>query len=135
MLRNSEDILDDCFYETTKLLEIRKLVSQIKFKCLDKDFRILVELDKIYSKRVYIQVSYVSTCTKSGNSEEWKGRKYYLSEFMTDDEVIKTCYVACESAVKHEIMEGFTVNNIVLFNPHVDYKELLKISNKEIKRK
>lgn len=65
---------------------------------------------------------------------EWSGRKWYLSDYMTSDEIIKTCYVAFEAAVKHEIMEGFKVGGIVLFNPHTQYTELLKISHLEIQR-
>lgn len=84
--------------------------------------------------RVYIQLYYYALCTKSGKERAYKGRKWYLSEHMTDDEVIKTCYAAFETAVKHEIMEGFKVDGIVVFNPHVNYEELLKISHREITR-
>lgn len=115
--------------------KIEKLVNKISFSCLDKNFKIIIQLDKIYSKRVYIQVSYVSKCTKTNEVQEWKSRKWYLSDFMTEDEVVKTCYAACKAAVEHEIMEGFKIDNKILFNPHVNYKELLKISSKEIKRK
>jgi hypothetical protein len=31
-------------------------------------------------------------------------------------------------------MEGFKVDNIILFNPHINFEELLKISDKEITR-
>jgi hypothetical protein len=54
---------------------------------------------------------------------------------MSDDEIVKTCFTALEQAIKHEVMEGFKVDGIVLFNPHVNYTELLKISNREITRK
>jgi hypothetical protein len=53
---------------------------------------------------------------------------------MTDDEIIKTSYGAFKAAVEHEVMEGFKVDGIILFNPHVNFEELLKISHKEIKR-
>lgn len=53
---------------------------------------------------------------------------------MTNDEIIKTAYCAAEAAVKHEIMEGFKVDGVILFNPHVDFEELLKISHLEVKR-
>lgn len=53
---------------------------------------------------------------------------------MTADEIVKTVYAAFEAAIKHEVMEGFKVDGIVLFNPHVDFEELLKISHKEIQR-
>jgi hypothetical protein len=87
--------------------------------------------------RVYLQIVYKAfdTKTNDGVYKEWRGRKWQLSEHMTDDEIIKTAYAAFEAAVKHEAMEGFKVDGITLFNPHVDFEELLKISHKEVKRK
>jgi hypothetical protein len=99
-----------------------------------KTFRIIVREDNIHGGRIYLQVAYISPCTHSGEEMEWKGRKWYLSEFMTDDEIIKTSYGAFKAAVEHEVMEGFKVDGIILFNPHVNFEELLKISHKEIKR-
>lgn len=84
--------------------------------------------------RVFIQLEYYAKCTKTGEEDSWRGRKWYLSEHMTDDEIIKTCYCAFEAAVKHEIMEGFKVDGKILFNPHINFEELLLITNKEVKR-
>jgi hypothetical protein len=53
---------------------------------------------------------------------------------MTDDEVVKTAYVAFEAAVKHEILEGFKVDGKILFNPHVNFEALLTVSDKEVFR-
>lgn len=114
--------------------KIRKLVSRISLTCLDKPFTILIEADKRGGDRIYLQVQYDSRCTKTGELDTWKGRKWYLSEFMTDDEVVKTAYCAFEAAVKHEVMEGFKVDGKILFNPHIDFEELLAISNKEVYR-
>jgi hypothetical protein len=116
------------------------LISPITLSVFGNPFSIVVEHDNVYhddyrGSRVYVQITYSSPCSKTGQVEEWKGRKWYLSEYMTDDEVIKTVWAAFEAAVKHEIMEGFKINGMVLFNPHVDYLELLKISDREVKRK
>jgi hypothetical protein len=117
--------------------EIRALLSRITLSCLGKNFTIRCEIDNKYDAgRLFIQVVYRANDNKTGADEqEWKGRKYYLSEHMTQDEIVKTCYVAFEAAVKHEVMEGFKVDGIVLFNPHVNFEELLKVSDKEITRK
>jgi hypothetical protein len=126
------------------LIKVKELISRIKFKCLDKEFDLIAKHDEIYrfsdslhsyrEPRIYIQVQYTATCNKTGFTDKWHGRKWYLSEYMTDDEVIKTCYVACEAVVKHEIMEGFKVDDIILFNPHINYEKLLEISDYEVKR-
>lgn len=53
---------------------------------------------------------------------------------MTDDEIIKTAYLAFKIAVEHEIMEGFRVDGKILFNPHASYDALLKASDVEVSR-
>lgn len=122
----------------------KKLLSRVKCTCLGKTFTFIIAYDQAYmlsgsgnykTGRVFIQLSYDAPCTKGTEREQWKGRKWYLSAHMTDDEIIKTAYSAFEACIKHEIMEGFTVDNVVLFNPHVNFEELLKISHKEVTRK
>jgi hypothetical protein len=53
---------------------------------------------------------------------------------MPADEIMKTAYGAFKMAVEHEAMEAFKVDGIILFNPHINFEELLKVSHKEIKR-
>lgn len=113
---------------------VNQIVSRLSLDCLGVKFSIIASEDKLYGGRIYVQTSYKSPCSKTGELKEWKGRKYYLSQFMTDDEIVKTCYVAFEQSVKHEVMEGFKVDGIILFNPHVNFEELLSVSNKEVSR-
>lgn len=114
---------------------VKQLVNRITLSCLGKEFKVLTNYDCKGGDRVFIQIVYSCECTKGGNEETWKGRKYYLSEHMTDDEIIKTVYTAFEQCIKHEVMEGFKIDNKVLFNPHINFEELLKISHKEVVRK
>lgn len=125
------------------LKRVQLLLSRVNLKCLEKTFNIIIKHDDKYTQnfvgneqygRIYIQLEYNSSCNKDGDNDYWKGRKWYLSEHMTDDEIIKTCYAAFEACVKHEIMEGFKVDGKMLFNPHINFEELLLISDKEITR-
>src|SRR5688572_15170526 len=126
-----------------QLNKVRDLLGRVSIFIFDTEFTFIVDSDKKYTitgsgnyqtGRIFIQCKYLAPCQKTGKIEYWKGRKWYLSSHMTDDEVIKTAYCAFEAAVKHEIMEAFKVDRVVLFNPHINFEELLKISNKEIKR-
>jgi hypothetical protein len=65
---------------------------------------------------------------------EWKGRKWYLSSHMTEDEVLKTCFVAFQAAVQHEVMEGFKLGGIPPFNPHASIWTLRNASIMEVTR-
>lgn len=129
----------------SKLEYIKRLVETITAKCFLVIFEFKVSYDDKYTRmidiiegqpdgRIYIQVLYSTVCNKTNYLKEWKGRKFYLSDHMTDDEIIKTCYFAFKTAIEHEIMEGFTVEDKILFNPHTNYKSLLKVSNDEIRR-
>ncbi len=104
-------------------------------ECFGTIFKLRIARDQKYSRgRFFIQVTYKAKCNKTGKMQEWHGRKWYLSDHMTNDEVVKTAYAAFKATVEHEIMEGFKINGVVLFNPHVNYLSLIKISNQEVSR-
>jgi len=117
---------------------VESLTDRIDLSLFGTLFTIKVLYDKIYGsttqgRRIYIQLEYLDKCSKTNKIDRWKSRKWYLSDYMTDDEIIKTCYLAFEVCVKHEILENFKVDGKALFNPHHDYSALLKIK-KERKR-
>lgn len=116
--------------------EVICICKDISCIALGTIFSIRVERDNKdkVNGRIFIQITYNARCSNTGILLEWHGRKWYLSDHMTEDEIVKTCYVAFEAAVKHEVMEGFKINGITVFNPHVNYLELMKISDKEITR-
>jgi len=119
-----------------KLVYIKSICDRISLRLFGTDFSIRVERDCFNSTngRIFIQIIYNALCGSAGEIKEWRGRKWYLSDFMTEDEVVKTIYAAFELCVKHELMEGFTVDGVKVFNPHIDYRELIKISDREVKR-
>ena len=119
-----------------QLKRVQLLLERIKANLFGVEFLIVALIDKSYpeSNRIYLQVQYIAECTNTGNTQNWTGRKWYLSEYMTDDEIVKTAWCAFEAAVKHEVMEAFQVDGIKLFNPHINFEELLKVSHKEVKR-
>lgn len=120
---------------------VKNLTGRLFLHVFDKEIDILVKYDdkadhlSDSEPRVYIQLVYYAPDTKNlSNIHEYKGRKWYLSEYMIDDEIVKTCYLAFRTCVEHEVLEGFKVDGVVLFNPHVDFEELLKISHLEVTR-
>lgn len=115
---------------------VEELISRISLELFGKHFFITCSRDKKRPKdgRWYIQLVYEDECNKTGELETWTGRKYYLSEHMIDDEIVKTIWCAFERCVHHEVMEGFKVDGTILFNPHVDFETLLDVSQKEVLR-
>lgn len=127
------------------LLRISTLLSRVSFRFIGMKLTLITKYDqKAYENgrsafrtepRVYIQIVYWAPNHGKGVKKMWKGRKWYLSEYMTDDEIIKTAYLAFRTCIEHEILESFLVDGKLLFNPHVSFEELLKISHKEVARK
>lgn len=113
---------------------VQSLISRMSFVLFDKQFTCNANFDKINGERIYLQISYYAPCTHTGVDNEWYGRKWYLSEYMLDDEIVKTAYCAFKTAVEHEVMEGFKIDGIVVFNPHVSYETLMQVSHLEVKR-
>jgi hypothetical protein len=119
------------------LEQVKSIISSIKCHLFSTVFRIRVERDNKDpdNGRIFLQICYDAFCSRTGVFQnDWHGRKWYLSDYMTVDEIVKTCYAAFKAAVEHECMEGFKVNDIIVFNPHINHEELLKISDREVKR-
>lgn len=58
-----------------------------------------------------------------------RGRKWFLSEHMTESEVVGTAFAAYKAWIEHEIMESFTYRGVKVFNPHVSIKARLRVAS------
>lgn len=115
---------------------VQTLLSQIETSVLGVPFEIIVRPDQTYDAgRLFLQVAYTAPCTKTNKPTDYKGRKWYLSSHMTDDEIVKTAYAAVKTAVEHEVMEGFRIGGSPLFNPHTPYTTLMQVAGVEQYRK
>lgn len=56
--------------------------------------------------------------------EEQRSRKWYISPFMTDSEIVRTVFLAVQQAEMHEVAERFTYLSARIFDPHMDYNML-----------
>ncbi len=115
-----------------KVSKVKLVTDAIQYK----DWRLRVEIDNQNENgRVFIQWIYDDKCVLTNKIKEWHGRKYYLSEYMTDDEIVKTAFTAAIAAEEHEVREKFSYKGIRLFNPHVDIEALMLIADSTIGRK
>lgn len=57
-------------------------------------------------------------CTTTGEVSIQRGRKFYISEHMTDGEIIRTCRLAILSFEEHEVNELFKLDGDRVLNPH-----------------
>lgn len=75
----------------------------------------------------YIQLREMTTCNRSNEPYESKGRKWKWSQFMTKSEVVTTCLKACLQYEEHEARENFKYHGVSIFDPHYDVDKLLTL--------
>lgn len=67
---------------------------------------------------MFIQHSQIVNCINSNKMESQRGRKFYISEHMTDGEILRTAFLAVKLFEEHEINETFLVDGERFLNPH-----------------
>jgi hypothetical protein len=66
----------------------------------------------------YVQVHFVE------HEQPWAGRKWYVSPYATDAEIISTAFKAILTAEEHEAREQFLFDGIAIFGPHLSLHAL-----------
>lgn len=72
----------------------------------------------------------VGVCSITGESTSWRGGKRYLSENMTDQELVGVFFDAIKSAEDHETREMFRYKGSSIYNPHLKPSALVGVASK-----
>lgn len=59
------------------------------------------------------------------NPKEWRGRKWRVSRYSTQREVVGTAFAAVMAAMEHEVRECFTYVGSAVFGPHIPLDALV----------
>lgn len=98
-----------------------RIVAEISYE----PWTIIVRRD---GDRAYLQVRDDNgRCNITSEPMPWSGRKWMLSEHMTETEVVKTALKAVMSAVEHEALERFKYRGLTIFDPHLRVEDLLRM--------
>lgn len=103
---------------------LKAILSDVKY--LDWKWRIMDKGDGFL-----IQLVWDAPDCHSGVMKEQHGRKWYVSSFSCDSEVVQTAYAAVQRAVLHEAAEQFLYKGRRIFNPHFDVDALVEIEKLE----
>ena len=100
--------------------DLQEILSKIKYK--DWNLKYFVKGDDFLLQWTFME----KDLTKPDDETlyEQHCRKWYISRFSTDTEIIRTAWLAVQQAVMHEVSESFSYNNVRLFDPHSDYVSL-----------
>lgn len=87
------------------MIDLKLIVAQVVYN--RPGWKLMLRYD---DQRPYVQVV--------DAEEGWSGRKWMLSQHMTETEVVNTCWLAIERAEIHEAAERFTYRGLRVFDPH-----------------
>jgi hypothetical protein len=107
--------------EKKSYLDIEVLIDNIKYR----DWDIVLRMD---GDRPYVQIQFDAPDSFTGVVERQYCRKWMLSYYMTDSEIVRTVYKALEAAVLHEFQEDFRFMEEPIFRPHYDVFALARLS-------
>ena len=101
---------------------IKEIIEKISYK----NRMFILKLDV---ERPYLQVQFVAEDLHTKKPELQKCRKWMLSYYMTDSEIVRTAYKAALAAEEHELQEFFTFMGQPIYRPHMDVYALYALSN------
>jgi len=106
------------------LKSIKDLVDDVKFN----DWAFLIKTNR--DNTPYLQIKFLApgSFTDSDELELQSCRKWQLSYFMCDEEIVSTAFKAMLAAVEHEAREQFTWRGEAIYRPHYDIYALHKLS-------
>lgn len=79
----------------------------------------------------YLQVRFIAPNGVTGVEEEWGGRKWVLSRYMTKSEIVTTAFKAIITAEEHETRELFKYRNAPIFGPHFNVDMMADLIHSE----
>lgn len=101
--------------------ELRAIVDRctypgFKFEVHQKDFT------------TYLQIVGAGPDNVTGEPITWNGRKWLLSHYMTDTEIVQTCWAAVQRALLHEASEVFRFDDAAIFDRHLSVHRLVEMT-------
>ena len=84
--------------------------------------------------RPYIQIQFDDRDNVTGEAYRSHCRKWYLSPYMTNQEIVRTAYKAYEAAILHEMQEKFLYRGTMIYGPHTNLEGLVEVGTKLDKR-
>jgi hypothetical protein len=91
--------------------EIALIVGKLAFK--GSSFRLLDKGDGYL-----LQLEYWEEDVHTGKSELQRARKWYISPWMTETEIVETAYAACQRSMMHRLGEWFSYQGKRVYSPH-----------------
>ena len=113
-------------YEAKSEEQIRSIIGNIECRETGMGFR-FCKLDDNGHYTLQVEVSEDSPLAvdiQTGKAAGWRSGKALISQWMTENEIVRTAHQLVVRAYMHEIDERFRYKGRCLFNPHLDPSKL-----------
>jgi len=101
--------------------EIQIIVDSISF--MDRKFNLISKgKDEQGNEFFLLQIEYMEEDINTGKLELQKARKWYISPYATETEIVETAFAACRRSMEHVLKEHFLYQGHRVYSPHFDIK-------------
>lgn len=97
------------------LAQVRGIVANVSF--MDRTFRVLEK-----GEGYLLQIEYMEKDIVTGELEKQSARKWYVSPFSTETEIVETAFKAARVSMDHVLKEHFKYEGIRVYSPHFNVR-------------
>ena len=105
--------------------ELQEICSKIQYK--HWELRLIEKEDGFFIQWIFMDKDITKPDDETIYSQHC--RKWYISSYATDTEIIRTAWLGVQQAEIHEAAEQFLFAGIRIFDPHTDYIKLAEYMN------
>ena len=100
--------------------EVKAIVEGVQF--MDRTFRVLPKGDGYL-----LQLQYMEADIHTGKEELQSSRKWYISPYATESEIVETAFACVQRSMLHVIGEHFLYKGRRVYSPHFLIEERLNL--------
>lgn len=101
--------------------EVRAIVANVSF--MDRTFRVLEKGDGYL-----LQIQYMEVDIVTGKLEKQSARKWYVSPFSTETEIVETAFKAARVSMDHVLKEHFKYEGVRVYSPHFNVRARMALA-------
>lgn len=105
------------------LSEVQEIIGRVKF--MDRTFHVEERAGGFMIQVQYMELD-VDDPEARGPTLQ-KARKWYVSSFSTDTEIVETAFAACRRSMDHVLKEHFTYKGRRVYSPHFDVEARVRM--------
>jgi hypothetical protein len=100
--------------------EVQSIIAGVKF--MDRTFRV-----EPLGQGYFLQVQYMEEDVETGEVALQQARKWYISPYSTETEIVETAFKACRVSMDHVLKEHFLYLGRRVYSPHFDIRARMEL--------